>query len=107
MFEVFIDKKWSLAFEILTIYSILICFSFVPSLLNRILNNYYQKIDFIWSLVFVFVLIIYIKYINFSNYVIFFESLVKLELLFYAFYLLLTFIVIYKIQKKIDKNDLD
>ena len=107
LFEVFIDKKWSLAFEILTIYSILICFSFVPSLLNRILNNYYQKIDFIWSLVFVFVLIIYIKYINFSNYVIFFESLVKLELLFYAFYLLLTFIVIYKIQKKIDKNDLD
>ena len=107
LFQLYIDKKWFISQEILKIYSALICFSFVPSLLNRILNNYYQKIDFMWSLIFVFSILIFIIYYNYNTYIDFFETLVKFEILIYALYLLITFTVIYKIQKKIEFNKLD
>jgi hypothetical protein len=107
LFQLYIDKKWFISQEILKIYSALICFSFVPSLLNRILNNYYQKIDFMWSLIFVFSILIFISYYNYNTYIDFFETLVKFEILIYALYLLITFTVIYKIQKKIEFNKLD
>jgi O-antigen/teichoic acid export membrane protein len=100
IFNIFFEKKWSISIEILSIYSILICFSFVPSLLNRFLCYYYQEFDFFWSIIFLLLIIISINFFYFSNYIDFFKFFAKLQLFIYLLYLLLSFFVIYKLNSK-------
>lgn len=103
IFNFFFEKKWFISYKILTIYSILICFSFVPSLLNRLLCYYYQKFDFVWSIFFLFSIIISINFFYFSNYVDYFKFFANFQLFIYVLYLLLSFFVIYKINYKKNK----
>jgi hypothetical protein len=100
IFKFFFEKKWFISYDILTIYSILICFSFVPSLLNRLLCYYYQKFDFVWSIFFLFSIIISINFFYFRDYVDYFKFFAKFQLFIYILYLFLSFFVIYKINYK-------
>jgi hypothetical protein len=99
----FFGEKWNISYDILSIYSILLCFSFVPSILNRLLSYYYQKLDFIWSIVFLLFMIISINFFHFIGYLDFFKFFAKFQLFIYILYLLLSFFVIYKINYK-NKN---